>query len=225
MLAFRRADGGQLWETFVPAGRAGSSHFKNGHASATPATDGERVYVSFGARGLLAVDLNGTIVWQQDIGPMDAYHGTAGSPLLYRDRLILYQDQFSDSFIAAFDARTGRTLWRTSRNANVGWGTPIAIRAGDHDEIIVNSQRTVYALRSGHRPRAVALRRQQRRSDPDAGRRPRHGVLLVGTGRPDAGDSAGRPRRRHAQPPRLDRVREGRRSCPRRSCTATISTW
>ena len=47
---------------------------------------------------------------------MDAYHGTAGSPLLYRDRLILYQDQFSDSFIAAFDARTGRTLWRTSRD-------------------------------------------------------------------------------------------------------------
>ena len=145
LVAFRRADGGRLWETFAPAGRTGSAHFKNGHASATPATDGERVYVSFGARGLLAVDLNGTIVWQRDTGPMDAYHGTAGSPLVYRDRLILYQDQFSGSFIAAFDARTGRTLWQTSRTANVGWGTPIAIRAGDHDEIIVNSQRTVYA--------------------------------------------------------------------------------
>jgi outer membrane protein assembly factor BamB len=145
ILGFQRTDGRQLWETVVPPGRGGSSHYKNGHASATPATDGERVYVSFGARGLVAVDLNGTIVWQRDIGPMDAYHGTAGSPLVYRDRLILYQDQFSDSFIAAFDARTGRTLWQTSRTANVGWGTPIAIRAGDHDEIIVNSQRTVYA--------------------------------------------------------------------------------
>ncbi len=144
LVAFRRADGGRLWETFAPAGRTGSAHFKNGHASATPATDGERVYVSFGARGLLAVDLNGTIVWQQDIGPMQAYHGTAGSPLLYRDRLILYQDQFSDSFIAAFDTRTGRTLWKTNRSASVGWGTPIAVRVGDHDEIIVNSQNTVY---------------------------------------------------------------------------------
>ena len=28
------------------------NHYKNGHASATPATDGQRVYVSFGARGL-----------------------------------------------------------------------------------------------------------------------------------------------------------------------------
>jgi len=145
VLAFRRPDGGQLWETFVPGGRPGSTHFKNGHASATPATDGERVYASFGARGLVAVDVTGTIVWQRDLGPMGAYHGTAGSPLLYRDRLILYQDQLSDSFIAAFDARSGRTLWRTSRNAVVGWGTPVAIRAGDHDEIIVNSQNTVYA--------------------------------------------------------------------------------
>jgi outer membrane protein assembly factor BamB len=145
LVAFSRADGARLWETFAPAGRTGSSHFKNGHASATPASDGERVYVSFGARGLLAVDLNGKIVWQQDIGPMQAYHGTAGSPLLYRDRLILYQDQFSDSFIAAFDTRTGRTLWKTGRSASVGWGTPVAIRVGDHDEIVVNSQNTVYA--------------------------------------------------------------------------------
>ncbi len=145
VLAFQRADGHQLWETFVTSARGGASHEKNGHASATPATDGERLYVSFGGHGLIAVDLNGAIVWQRDIGPMDAYHGTAGSPLVYKDRVILYQDQFADSFIAAFDARTGRTLWRTSRNANVGWGTPVAIRAGDHDEIVVNGQRTVFA--------------------------------------------------------------------------------
>ena len=145
VLGFQRADGRQLWETFVTSARSGASHEKNGHASATPATDGERVYASFGGRGLIAVDLNGAIVWQRDIGPMDAYHGTAGSPLVYRDRLILYQDQFADSFIAAFDARTGRTLWRTSRNANVGWGTPVAILAGDHDEIVVSGQRTVFA--------------------------------------------------------------------------------
>ena len=145
VLGFQQADGRQLWETFVPSGRTGSSHYKNGFASATPATDGERIYASFGGRGLVAVDLNGAIVWQRDIGPMEAYHGTAGSPLVHRDRVILYQDSFSDSFIAAFDARTGRTLWRTSRNANVGWGTPVAIRVADHDEIIVNSQRMVVA--------------------------------------------------------------------------------
>ena len=145
LLAFRRSDGSLLWESFAPEGPSQSAHPKNGHASATPVTDGERVYVSFGPRGLLAFDLDGKLIWRQNLGQMDAYHGTAGSPLLYKDRIILYQDQYSDSFIAAFDARTGRQLWRTRRDASVGWGTPIAVRVGDHDEIIVNSQQRVHA--------------------------------------------------------------------------------
>jgi outer membrane protein assembly factor BamB len=145
LLAFQRSSGKLLWEKFAPEGPAPSAHQKNGHASATPATDGQRIYVSFGARGLMAFDMAGKVVWHQDLGPMEAYHGTAGSPLLYKDRIILYQDQYEDSFIAAFDARTGKQLWRTARDARVGWGTPIAIRAGGRDEIIVHSQRTVQA--------------------------------------------------------------------------------
>jgi outer membrane protein assembly factor BamB len=144
LLAYRRSDGRLLWESPAPLGRTDSgAHYKNGHASSTPATDGQRIYVLFGARGLFAFDFTGKLVWQRDLGPMDAYHGAAGSPLLYRDRIILYQDQFSGSFIAAFDVRTGRELWRTRREASVGWGTPIAIRAGQRDEVIVNGQQYV----------------------------------------------------------------------------------
>ncbi len=145
VLAFRRSDGSKLWESFIPEGRSQSAHFKNGHASSTPVTDGQRVYVYFGTRGLFAFDLNGKVVWHQDLGPTDAYHGTAGSPLLYKDRIILYQDQYRNSFIAAFDTRTGRQLWRTTRDAGVGWGTPIAINSGARDEIIVNGERAVFA--------------------------------------------------------------------------------
>ena len=146
VLAFRRSDGSRLWETFAPQGRVdAAAHFKNGHASATPATDGERIYVSFGTRGLLALDFDGKILWHRDLGPTDTYHGTAGSLLLYKNRIILYQDQYTASFIAAFDVQTGRQVWRTARDASVGWGTPIAVHVGDHDEIIVNGQRSVYA--------------------------------------------------------------------------------
>ena len=146
VVAYRRTDGSKVWEAFAPDGRSGQgNHYKNGHASATPATDGQRVYVSFGARGLVAFDLDGKLLWHRDLGPMQAYHGTAGSPLLYRDRVILYQDQFAGSFIAAFDTRTGRELWRTRRDADTGWGTPIAVHVADHDEIIVNSQLRVQA--------------------------------------------------------------------------------
>ena len=146
LLAYRRTDGSKLWEAFAPEGRSSQgSHYKNGHASATPATDGQRVYVSFGARGLVAFDMDGKLVWHRDLGPMEAYHGTAGSPLLYKDRIILYQDQFAGSFIAAFDTRTGKDVWRTKRDGNVGWGTPIAVRVVDHDEIIVSGQQRVQA--------------------------------------------------------------------------------
>jgi outer membrane protein assembly factor BamB len=143
VLAFRRSDGAPLWEAFVPAGR-GSVHRKNGHASPTPATDGALVFAAFGS-SLVAVSSTGKVVWTQNLGPISNYHGPAGSPLLYRDRLILFQDQSSGSFIAAFDTKTGRQLWRTAREATVGWGTPIAVRVGDHDEIIVNGQSRVQA--------------------------------------------------------------------------------
>jgi outer membrane protein assembly factor BamB len=143
VIAFDRGNGTQLWETFSPV-RAGRAHQKNGFASATVATDGERVYASFGSV-LLAVDLEGTLLWHQELGRIDNYHGPAGSPLLYKDRLIVYQDQARDAFIAAFDTRTGRELWRTPRQATVGWGTPIAIHVAGRDEVIVSGERDVQA--------------------------------------------------------------------------------
>jgi outer membrane protein assembly factor BamB len=145
VLAFSRTNGSLLWETFVPQVRSDSAHDKNGHASATPVTDGERIYASFGSSGVVALDLNGTLAWQRDLGRVNAYHGTAGSPLLYKDRLILYQDQFSNGFITALDTRTGQSIWRTPRTASVGWGTPIALRVDGRDEIVVSGQSRVYA--------------------------------------------------------------------------------
>lgn len=138
VLSFRRSDGARQWETVVAAPRA-RPHQKNGHASATVSTDGVRVFASFGSV-LVALGLDGRSIWRQDLGAIANYHGPAGSPLLYRDRVIVYQDQSRDSFIAAFDAATGRQLWRTVRQASVGWGTPVAIRLGSRDEVIVNGQ-------------------------------------------------------------------------------------
>ncbi len=145
VLSFRRSDGELLWETEVAPGGRAHAHQKNGPAPATPTTDGERVYASFGSRGLVAVDFDGALVWQTELGSIDNYHGPAGSPLLYKDRVIIYQDQRGGGFVAAYDTRTGAQVWRTARGASVGWGTPVAIRVGDHDELIVSSQRTVNA--------------------------------------------------------------------------------
>jgi outer membrane protein assembly factor BamB len=147
IVSFRRSDGKQLWETFAPDAPREQTNPKNGHASGTPSTDGSRIYAYLGSHGLLAVDLNGKQVWHRGLGALAAYHGTAGSPLLYKTRVILYQDhKGSDgSFVAAFDAASGKPVWRTARHEQVGWGTPIAIHTGERDEVIVSSNRRVYA--------------------------------------------------------------------------------
>ena len=145
VLAYRRSDGALRWETEVAPGPPEAVHRKNGPASATPVTDGERVYASLGGRGLVALDFEGRLLWHTEIGRVANYHGPAGSPLLYRDRVILYQDQRGGGFVAAYDTATGARVWRTARDASVGWGTPVAIRVGDHDEIVVSSQHTVRA--------------------------------------------------------------------------------
>jgi outer membrane protein assembly factor BamB len=145
--AFDRATGKKLWETYSPHVEAEDVMPKNGYASSTPATDGRLVYAYLGPHGVLAVDFTGRQAWHAPVGTIQAYHGSAGSPLLYKDRVIVYQDQQGGegAFIAAFDARTGARRWRTARSERVGWGTPIAVRAGTRDEIIVSSMRTVYA--------------------------------------------------------------------------------
>ncbi len=147
IVCLRRADGKLLWEAFAPDASPEKANRKNGYASGTPATDGERVYAYLGGHGLLCVDVNGKQVWHRALDARSAYHGTACSPLLYRDRVIVYQDQRrpSPSFVAAFDKLTGKTLWWTNREEQAGWGSPVAIRAGDREEIIVSSQRRVYA--------------------------------------------------------------------------------
>jgi outer membrane protein assembly factor BamB len=150
MMAFNRADGKLLWETAIPtAGVVEHVYRKNSRASATPTTDGRLVYTSFGTHGLAAFDFNGKLVWHQKLGELRNYHGSAGSPVLYRDRLFIYQDHGGSdsigSFVAAFDAKTGAVIWKKDRAARVGWGTPVIITTGARDELIVNSQRQVDA--------------------------------------------------------------------------------
>jgi len=151
MLAFSRTDGRQLWETFIPQNGVEYPHAKNGFASSTPATDGELVYASFGRHGLFAFDFNGKLVWQHKFGIIDAYHGSAGSPVLYKDRVLIYQDANpatppgQSAFVGAFDKKTGKPIWMTPRGETVGWGTAIVIDTGERDELIVSSQRRVAA--------------------------------------------------------------------------------
>jgi outer membrane protein assembly factor BamB len=157
LLCYRRSDGKLLWELAAPNAGVEKVHAKNGHASGTPVTDGERVYASFGPHGIIAASFDGKLLWHAPIGRIDNYHGTAGSPVLYKDTVIIYHDgghvfggpmpsaDQLPSFVAAFDRATGKLRWRTPRTATVGWGTSVIIRAGNRDELVVCGQRRAVA--------------------------------------------------------------------------------
>ena len=77
---------------------------------------GSVIYASFGRHGLVAFDLNGKIVWHRKFGVIDNYHGPAGSPVLYKDRVFLYQDHDGSQRAA----RVRRRLRRQDRQDAVG---------------------------------------------------------------------------------------------------------
>ncbi len=146
ILCFDRENGALRWEAFVPAGPPERAYGKNGWATSTVSTDGERVYAYFGALGILCVDFNGKQLWHNPLGDMSTLHGSAGSPLLHKDHLVLYQEMFKPaSYVAAFDKRTGKEVWKTPRSSNVGWGSPLAITVDGKDQIVVSSQNRVIA--------------------------------------------------------------------------------
>jgi outer membrane protein assembly factor BamB len=155
VLCFRRSDGKLLWDTAAPAAPAERLQRKNSYASGSATTDGERVYAYFGNAGVVAVDLDGKLDWHTSLGTINLYHGPGGSPFLWNDRLIVFQDQASfggrggvaaaPGFIVALDKKTGNQLWRTARTPRPGWGSPIAVQVDDRVEIIVSSGNSIDA--------------------------------------------------------------------------------
>ncbi len=119
---------------------------KNGRASPTPILDGGRVYVHFGAEGTAALTTSGEILWQTRLS-YASQHGSGGSPVLYRDLLIVNCDgNANEAFVAALDSRTGKVRWRRDRQppAEQAYSTPLVIRVGDQDQLVsVGAYRTV----------------------------------------------------------------------------------
>ena len=89
------ASGKTIWKRVATEGKPRiPKHKDNTYATETPVTDGERVYASFGMNGLYCYDFSGKQLWKADLGtyPIAFGHGTASSPLLYKDRLIVFED-------------------------------------------------------------------------------------------------------------------------------------
>jgi outer membrane protein assembly factor BamB len=121
----------------------GGRHRKGSFTSETPITDGKAVYVYIGNLGLWAFDLKGDLLWSQKLEayPIWGEIGTAGSPTLAGDQVIILNDNEKQPFIASYDKRTGKQLWRTDRNVGdherkSDWSTPFVWKNALRTEIV-----------------------------------------------------------------------------------------
>lgn len=143
VLAFARASGKELWRKRVQQAMPHEpTHPTNTYATPTPATDGTRVYCSFGSFGVYALTLTGELVWQIDLGDLsNGGHGEGSSPLLHDGSLILLWAHRGESFLIALEAASGKERWRTALPAGNNCSTPLVVHVQGEDQILIGGQR------------------------------------------------------------------------------------
>jgi outer membrane protein assembly factor BamB len=153
VLALDRATGAIAWQQKLATAMPHQGTHRDGsYASPTPVTDGERLYVSFGSYGVFALDLTGKVVWQVDLGDMQINNGfgEGSSPVLVAGNVVIAWDHEGDSFLVALDAATGEERWRTARAKGTSWTTPILVKSGGKEELVVGGARiTAYDPATG----------------------------------------------------------------------------
>jgi outer membrane protein assembly factor BamB len=138
-IALEESSGRILWKRPAPAAHIEEYHPKSGNAAvATPACDGERLFVFFGSAGLFCYDLDGHLIWENRMGPFQDEYGAGSSPILIDDKIILHQDHDTDSFLMAIDRSTGKQVWKTPRpDAVRSYSTPAVWNRGGRKELLV----------------------------------------------------------------------------------------
>ena len=146
VMCLDRETGKTLWEqTAVEELPHEGQHGDNSHASATPMTDGQFVYVSFGSRGVYCYGLDGQRKWQKKLDNVSTRlsFGEASSPVVHGDVVLLTRDNETDSRILALDAKTGETRWEAQREETSAWATPLVVEHGGRSQVITNASRRV----------------------------------------------------------------------------------
>ncbi len=128
LVCLSSADGSTNWSKSF-ASKPYHLHRYNNYGTTTPAVDKDRVYMYWVTESkvtLAALDHDGKELWQRDLGTFTSSHGGGTSPMLYKDMVVITNDQVGKSSVIALDAKTGEDRWRIARKS-VENGTAYAV--------------------------------------------------------------------------------------------------
>ena len=104
-LALDRASGKTLYDVEVfRLDDPGSVHANNSHASPTPTIDGGQVFVHYGAHGTACLATDGRAIWKTQELKYAHGHGPGGSPVVWKDLVIVNCDGTDVQYVVALDA-------------------------------------------------------------------------------------------------------------------------
>lgn len=138
-----RNTGKEIWKTTVCEVVPHEGHHgDHGFASYSPVTDGKRIWADFGSRGVYCLDMEGKVLWKEELAKKSirAGFGEGGSPALVGDLLIVLVDHEGQSFIAALNKDTGKTVWKQDRDEKTSWTTPLVVQHDGQTQIVVTGR-------------------------------------------------------------------------------------
>ena len=149
-----RNTGKEIWrETASEHVPHEGTHNDADFASASPTTDGERLYCWFGSAGFYCYDLDGKKLWERDLGKayVGASLGEGCSPVVHNGRVVIVRDQARQSTIEVLDAQSGDTLWKKNRDEPNAWATPRVIEHSGKTQVVTAASKMVrsYDLDTG----------------------------------------------------------------------------
>ena len=138
-----------LWDETIEASqseqKANQRIIDHGYASPTPTVDDHAVYAYFGPSGLVAYDLSGKRMWQRSVGTSTKGFGSASSPILFKN-LVIINASIEDQAVYGIDKATGEVAWRTG-DIREAWTTPTLVVLPDGStELVLNQKNWILGL-------------------------------------------------------------------------------
>jgi len=137
-----RNTGEILWTydvTGVPGSPAKSPKVTDDTGLAAPSltTDGKSVFALFGNSDLVALDLEGNLIWHQNLGPTNNHYGHSSSLITYEDVLIVQWDVKKNPRLLGFNVKNGEQIYETPRKVKISWASPVLVNTGNRMEVIL----------------------------------------------------------------------------------------